>query len=126
MRFVFLFLSIFAHGCAVELYECKLDPSQNWQRLGSAPPHVNEVLEQASEREKTTLIQSETVRWYGKADGSYLACIPGEARGRCGKSDYQRENGCGQSTSEFRKTADGWELADEMGVFCICDPKISD
>ena len=125
MRFLIFLPAIVMYGCAVELYECKLDPSQEWQGLAAAPPNVNDVIESASEEERDTLLQSEIVRWYGNADGSILACIPGEAGGACGKSDFWRENGCGQSTSEFRKTADGWEQTEALGVMCTCDPKVS-
>lgn len=125
MRFLIAFLALTLCGCAVELYECKLDPKQQWQRLHATPSNVIDVLESASEREKTNLLQSETVRWYGNADGSFLACVPGEARGTCGKSDFWRENGCGQAISVFRKTAGGWKQTDEIGVMCTCDPKVS-
>ena len=99
--------------------------SKNWQRLDADPPNVDDVVESASEQEQANLLHSETIRWYGNADGSFLACIPGEARGTCGKSDFWRENGCGQLISDFRKTNEGWKQIDAIGVKCTCDPKVS-
>ena len=124
MRVAFLLTSILFCGCATDVYECQPGSDHDWLRLDGPPANLDEVLSSASQHERQTIDESETVRWYAAKDGSVLACIPGESHGACGSSFKQRQFGCGQTTYAFQKIDIGWSKAEVLDVVCTCDPAV--
>jgi hypothetical protein len=118
-------LALCSSGCAAQYYSCQLPDAHSWQELSGSPPNVESILQNSERAVALNIATADVVKWFERADGSFLVCIPSRIEGTCGRDKFFRENSCGQATYEFAKLSGGWNKADWNSVLCTCDPKVS-
>lgn len=118
-------LALSLSGCAAQYYSCKLPNPDSWQELSASPPDIEYVLRNSDRHVERNIATADVVRWFERADGSFLACLPARIEGTCGRDELFRENACGQATYEFAKSGDEWAEAEWSYEFCTCDPRPS-
>lgn len=90
--FVFIILA----ACATQesdfsqMPQCVIGEQSEWQKMAERPRELSSILANTSGIERDLLANPETIGWYSRPDGSFLACIPG-AVGVCGQTNYHIE-----------------------------------
>lgn len=95
-RISLFFLFFLLAACATQsstfsqMPQCVIGEKSDWQEMAKRPRALSSILANATSAERDLLGNPETVGWYDRPDGAFLACVPGTL-GVCGQTNYHIE-----------------------------------